>query len=264
MKTYKKSAVYTLLFSLIILLSLAGCTTTSDKPKPVTDKQKLLDNRLQLSIRYIQTGNHERAREHLKRAEEINGRSPQVHDLYALLYEREREFKVAENHFKKALSYDSSFTRGRNNYGSFLLRQGRAKDACDQFKRGADDLGYARRFELYYKIGLCESSLGQEELASDAFLKSLALNQQFSQASLELAQIAYDNKNYPEAKKYLSHYNNNRNRPSARGLWLGIRLEHLFDNKDARDSHALALKNLFPESQENLLYQNWLKNGYEF
>ena len=252
--------------ALLLTAVLAACTTTSNsnKPQPINDKEKLLDNRLQLAIKYMQTGNHERAREHLSRAEEINSRSPEVHDLYALLYQREREFEIAESHYKKALSYDSGFTRGRNNYGSFLLRQGRTKDACEQFKQAASDLGYARRFELYYKIGLCALRLGNQQEAKEAFLKSLALRSQFAAPSLELAQIAYDDKNYAQAKKYLNHYNNNRSRPSAPGLWLGVRLEHMFGDRDARDSKGLALKNLFPDSEENLRYQKWLKNGYQF
>ena len=251
-------------FSMLLLVSMVGgCTSTAKTNQVSVSRDEQLQNRLQLAVNYMRSGNHERAREHLARAEEIDSRSPEVHDLYALLYQREREFDIAEKHYKKALGYDPGFTRGRNNYGSFLLRQGRAEEACEQFKKGAEDLSYVRRFELFYKIGLCATRTGDNRAAIEALLKSLALNQQFSPASLELASISFSEKEYAKAKQYLNHYNSHRYRPTPRGLWLGVQLEHMFGNKDARDSQGLALKNLFPDSEENLRYQNWLKNGYK-
>ena len=251
------------LLALLIAALLSACVATPTTSKSGADKEEQLSNRLQLAINYIRTNNHERAREHLQRAEEIDSRSPEVQDLYALLYQREREFEIAEQHYKKALSYDASFTRGRNNYGSFLLRLGRAEEACEQFKKGSQDLGYIRRFELFHKIGLCELLSSNRADAKDAFLKTLALNKQYSPAALELAQIAFDEKQYAQSKQFLNHYNEYRRQPTSRGLWLGVQLEHMFGNKDARDSQGLALKNLFPDSEENLRYQNWLKNGYQ-
>jgi type IV pilus assembly protein PilF len=58
----------------------------------------------------------------------------------------------------------------------------------------------------------------------------------------------------------LDKYNENRRRPTPRGLWLGVRLEHQLGNKDAEASQGLALRNLFPNSRENQEYQNWLND----
>ncbi len=247
---------------LLAVLLLSACVSTSNRPEAKFDKQKALSSRLQLAINYIQTNNHEAARENLQRAMDIDSRSPEIYDLYALIYEREREFDIAEKNFHKALSLDPGFTRGRNNYGSFLLRRNRAVEACEQFRLGADDLNYPRRAELFYKIGLCELMQSKRAQAREAFLKALGLNVSFAPASLELAEMAYTEQNYAQAKQYLSHYDKFRRGPSPRGLWLGIRLEQIFGNLDARDSKGLALKNLFPDSEENLQYQQWLKNGY--
>ncbi len=156
-----------LLVILLAAMFLSGCISTSNRPDAKFDKEKALSSRLQLAINYIQANNHEAARENLQMAQEIDSRSPEVYDLYALIYEREREFDIAEKNFHKALSLDPGFTRGRNNYGSFLLRRNRAVEACEQFRKGAEDLNYPRRAELFYKIGRCElMHLASPRLAS--------------------------------------------------------------------------------------------------
>lgn len=248
--------------ALLAMLVFTGCVSTTSRPQPAVNEQKVLDSRLQLAVNYIQANNYVAAREHLNKALEIDRRSPEVHVLFAQIYWQEREFEIAEQYFNKALAYDSGFTRGRNNYGSFLMSRNRAPEACDQFRKGAEDLNYPRRSELFFKIGLCELMQARRDEARDAFLKTLALNGSFAPASLELADMAYADKNYSQAKQYLSHYDKYRRGPTARGLWLGVRLEHWFGNLDGRDSKGMALRNLFPDSEENLQYQQWLRNDY--
>jgi len=44
---------------------------------------------------------------------------------------------------------------------------------------------------------------------------------------------------------------------SASGLWLGIRLAHRFGNQDEQASYELALKRLYPASEEYKDWQQW-------
>ena len=44
---------------------------------------------------------------------------------------------------------------------------------------------------------------------------------------------------------------------------MAVRLEHAFGNKDGEASKALALKNLFPYSEEAIAYKAWLKGREE-
>ncbi len=242
-------------------LLIAGCTTTTTSTqKPETDKKKILDNRLQLALGYMGQGNHERAREHLNKAMKVNSRSPELHDVWALLYQREMELEAAEAHYKKALSYDPTFTRGRNNYGLFLLRLNRVEEAYEQFVIGSQDLGYPKRADILYKVGLTAIKLDRFDEAEAAFTKAAVLSPQMSVAYLELAEIAYDRGDLSRAKQLLEKYNATKSGAHPRGLWLGIRLEHSAGNLDAEASQGMALKNLFPNSNENREYQNWLKN----
>lgn len=242
-----------LLSGVFSVLFLMGCTTTTTSPranKPEVDTEKVMDNRLQLALGYMGQGNHERAREHLNKAMEVNSRSPELHDVWALLYQRENELEAAESHYKKALSYNPKFTRGRNNYGLFLLRLNRAEEAYQQFVIGSEDLGYPKRAELFYKVGITALRLNKNKEAEDAFTKAAILSPSMSVAYLELAELSYGKGDYPRAKALLDKFNSTKSNASAKGLWLGVRLERHLGNRDAEASQGMALKKLFPDSQE--------------
>ena len=267
-----------LLSGILSTLLLVGCTTTTTTTKSIAttnttnskvqdkghkaevDKEKALQNRLQLALGYMGKGDHERARVHLNKAMEVNPRSPEVHDVWALLYQREREMEVAESYYKKALSYDPTFTRGRNNYGLFLLRLNRVEEAHQQFVTASQDLGYPKRAELFYRVGITALKLNKDKEAEEAFTKAAVLNPQMFVAYLELAGITYERGDHPRAKLFLNKYNSIKPNSNPRGLWLGVRVEHSLGNQDAEASQGMALRNLFPDSKENKEYQSWLKN----
>lgn len=259
----KKRSAPCLVVWVFSVLLMASCTTTTTingvKEEPVADS-KILENRIQLALGYMSKGDHEGARQNLNKAMAVNSRSPELHDVWALLYQKEGEFGEAEAHYKKALSYDPLFTRGRSNYGLFLLRQGRYEEAYQQFSKGAEDLGYPRRAEMFYKVGIAALQLGKLAEAENAFTRAAVLNPQLSGAYLELAELAYNREDYPRAKQLLTEYNNIKKGPSPKELWLGVRLERSLGDKDAEASQGLALRNLFPDSRENQEYQSWLKN----
>ncbi len=253
----KLSSVFFIVGLLAVLLSV-GCATA--KNGAGVDKQKVLENRLDLAMGYLTRGDHERARFHLNKAMEVDSSSPAVHDAWALLYQQEKEFEEAESHFRKALSYDPKFTRGRNNYGMFLLNMDRFEDAYDQFLKGSEDLGYPRRAELFLKVGVTALQLNKLAEAEAAFEKALDLDSRMALAHIELADLAFRRGDYLLAQQRLNHYNSTRNSPTPRGLWLGVRLADKLGNRDAEASQGLALRNLYPDSRENQEYKNWLND----
>lgn len=249
-----------LLFSIVMMVGCTSTTTTNGVANAQVNRDKALENRLQLALGYMSRGDRERARQHLEKAMEIDSRSAKVEEVWALLYQQEMELGEAEAHYKKALSYDPAFTRGRNNYGMFLLRQERYEEAYQQFKIGSEDLAYPKRGEIFLKSGVTAVKLNKLAEAEQALQKAAVLEPQLSQPYLELADIAYQRGDYQRARQLLEKYNESRRRPTPRGLWLGVRLENQLGNKDAEASQGLALRNLFPNSRENQEYQNWLND----
>lgn len=246
---------------LLALLMTGGCAPqpgAAGRAAPVSMQQALEDH-IQLGLGYIGQGNRESARHHLNKALEINANSAGVHNGLALLYQMEQEHALAERHYKRALSLDRDFTRARNNYGVFLVQQQRVEEAYRQFKLAVRDTSYELRPQAFLSLGVTANMLGLEEEAVEAWSRAIALQPRLPAPYLELADYYHRTGDYPQARRYLAAYDSLA-APSARSIWLGLRLEHRFGNQDGVASKALALTKLFPYSQEYLEYQEWLAN----
>lgn len=252
----------------VAVLVVAGCTTTNTSSSKTmtsgtsdTDKKHrrsdALDNYIKLGLGYLSEGNRDGARFNFQKALEINSRSPGAHNGLALLYQLDKEYPLAEEHFRKALQYDSKYTRGRNNFGVFLYKRKRYDEAFEQLTIASEDVNYSRRARVFLSLGMAASRLGKEAEAKQAWEKALALDPRMSTPYFELADIYFREQDLPRAKIYLDRFEAMVG-PTARALWLGVRLERAFANKNGEASKALALKKMFPYSKEYLAYKEWL------
>ena len=201
----------------VLISALLGCVSSTEIKRTAADPQEAFSRHIKLAMQYIGSKNRDLARVHLQKAAkyESRDRRAQLHNGYGLLYQMEQETALAEKHFRKALASDKTDSSARYNFAAFLYNQRRFKEARQQMKLVSADLGYERRPQALYILGLAQRQTGQ-------------------QYSL-LAQ------------------------PTAKSLWLAVRIEDSFGNRDAAASQGLKLKNLFPYSSENLEYQKWLK-----
>lgn len=253
-----------------LTVALAGCTTTttttsrtltSENAKVGSDKdrqQAALENYIELGLGYLRRDNREQARANFKRALDIDSRSAAAHNGMALLYQVNREFELAEKHYLQAIGYDSGFTQGRNNYAVFLVHRDRLEDAYQQLVIASQDLHYPRRGQIFLSLGEVASGLGKTSEAIAAWERVTGLNPRVGLPYLSLAEAYFDQGDYPRAKAYLDQFSR-LSKPSAPSLWLAVRLEDAFDNADGVASKGLALKNLFPYSEQALAYQKWLE-----
>ena len=262
----KKTVVYRYLLAIVLLSSavLAGCVSQQSpswRSKPISMEDALRDH-IQLGLGYISEGNRDAARHHLSKALEIDSRSSGAHNGMALLYQLEQESELAEEHYKKALRYDSKNSQARNNYGVFLVQQQRIEEAHDQFARVAEDTGYDSRAQAYVNLGITAMELEREQEAVDAWQRAVALNPRLPVPYLELADHFFQKGDFVLARRMLSAFDS-LSRPVPRSLWLGVRIDAQFGNKDGMASKGLALKKLYPYSRENLDYQAWLEERGE-
>lgn len=232
------------------LLGVGGCVTQSeggmgDPATPETRVQAQLD----LARGYLEQGNTERARKALNKALEINSRSVEAHVLLAVLNAAEGEDGLAERHFKTALGMDPRNAQALNNYGSFLYSKGRYEEAVQHLKILVKDTDYRARAQAYENLGLAELKIGDVQSARESFSRSLQLSFAQPQASLELAQMAYDEGDFQVASEYYDGFRSQA-RQTPRSLCLGMKLSQQAGDTDRMASYALALNNLFPESTE--------------
>lgn len=258
--TLNKLLLAILLTSMVLI---SGCVATTSKARQAPDPEAAYQQHIKLAMQYIGTKNRDLARVHLEKAARFDSRSTraqmsQLHNGYALLYQMEQETELAETHYRKAIASNKSDSMARYNFGAFLFNQGRFEDARKQMRLVSDDLSYERRPQAFYILGLCQNKLNQQQQALDSFAKATQLMPRFAAPYLDAAEIYFAQQSYPRAKRALDQYAYLA-QSTARSLWLAVRLEDRFGNKDAASSQGLQLKNLFPYSRENLEYQKWLK-----
>lgn len=244
-------------FLLILFLVTGGCSTTTNR-QPV-DLDKAVEDHVQLALNYISEGERKKARHHLLKAIDIDKKSAGTHNGLALLYQLEQEDELADKHYKKAIGYDKDFTRARNNYGIFLYQKGRFSEAREQFIRASEDTHYELRPQVFYALGLAAQQLKDSRQAEESWRKAIVLQPRYAPPYLELAELAFEHQSFAEARRILATFDQ-LSRPTPRSLWLAVRIESHFGNRDALASKGLALEKLFPDSRENQMYQTWRKD----
>jgi type IV pilus assembly protein PilF len=242
---------------LLLTASLvAGCVSTGnvDPMKTGKGRDEARDAYTQLGIGYLQEGATERAKVPLKKALELDPASADAHAALALVFQIEMEPKLADEHYRKALSQRSGDARLLNNYGSFLFEQKRYQEALERYQQAAQDTLYPERSRVFENLGLTALMLKQREQAKAYFERSLRLNSRRPRALLEMAMISYEDKLYVPARGYYESYTVLAEH-DARSLLLGTRLARIFEDRDNAASLGLQLRRLYPGTPE---YQQYL------
>ncbi|GAB1269225.1 type IV pilus biogenesis/stability protein PilW [Aurantivibrio infirmus] len=243
---------------ILFVSGITACVTTVEGGgnKNATP-ERALGSYIQLGFGYLQAQNREQARINFNKALGIDRKSVEANEGMALLHQLNGEAKLAEDFFKAAIRYDGTFARVRNNYGNFLFQHERYEEAYKQFEVAGNDLNYERRSVALVNLGRTALKLGNVERAEALFDHALGLDPKLVSALEELAELKFNKGEYALAKSYIDQYGK-ITKHSARTLWLGIRLERIFGNKDNEASYGLALRNLHPYSQEYLDYKQSL------
>ena len=254
MKTQRDPRVCRTWLILAAVAALSGCVTETTLQERRADPEKSLQTHVDLGIGYLSRGDLARAKEKLDRAMELDGNSALVHNAFGLLYQVEGEDAIAERHFQRAIRLDPRFALARNNYGALLFEAGRYPEAIAQLRAAAEDPFYRARPQVYENLGVCYLRLPDLAAAEEAFKRAVAMNPSQARSLLELAELAFGRQDYVNAREFYSRYVVEAQQ-SARGLWLGIRIARVFQDRNQEASYAMMLKNIFPASDEYRQYQ---------
>ncbi len=235
---------------------LAGCVTTGnvDPMKTGKGREEARDAYVQLGIGYLQQGETERAKVPLKKALELDSSNADAHAALALVFQIEMEPKLADEHFRKAISQRRDDARLLNNYGSFLFEQKRYQEAMERYTQAAQDNLYPERSRVFENLGLTALQLQQREQAKAYFERSLRLNSRQPRALMEMSLLSFEDKQFVPARSYYESYLTLAPH-DARSLLLGVRLAKVFEERDNAASLGLQLKRLYPGTPE---YQQYL------
>jgi type IV pilus assembly protein PilF len=214
-----------ILFVIVVLLNIS-CGISQQTQQIPKDKQKAVDNYLNLAQAYYVSGSYEQAITPLKRASVIDPNSASVYGMLAMTYQALGEYKTAKQFFKQALAIKSSayISSIRNNYAIFLLENKEHAAAYSEFAKVTEDLSYTNRSRTFENMGITAMRMHNYDQAIHAFNNALRLNDGLLVANKELASI-YMQKNQPElALGYFRNFMAKNDKPAVEHYQLGINI----------------------------------------
>jgi type IV pilus assembly protein PilF len=159
------------------------------------------------------------------------------------------EQRLAEDSFQQALRLAPGDPEISNNYGWFLCQTGREQQAIGYFMAAAKNPLYTTPTKPYTNAGICAYRVKNDKAAQEFLSTALRLAPENNQARLGLAEVAYRQGRYNEAKQWTSDIEKTME-PTADVIWMALRIERKLGNREAEARYAAQLRRRFPGSPE--------------
>lgn len=252
--------------SVVVLSACVALPERSVEPTPEpmpSAGQKDIHTRAKLHTElaslYFQANNLIVALEELTIAISINPSYAQAYGTRGVVLYYIKEYESARKDFQRALELDDKDPEINNNYGWFLCRTGKEKQAIAYFDKAIKNPLYQTPEVAYLNAGACHVKLGDLDAAEEAVRRSMRFSADNPQAQFQLANIFYLRGNVDAARKYLTELARAGD-PGAEVLWLLLRVERRLGNASAESTLAAQLRRKYPDSPE---YQALLKGAFE-
>ncbi len=232
---------------------LSGCTGSGSN-RTNGNETEVLQRTIALAVGYLRAGKYGDAKDTLTRALDIDPRNSLALTTLGVAYELEGEIGLAERNFKRAISVAPKDSQAHNNYAAFLFRQDQFGDAKKHWLIASEDTFFTLRPQVYANLGRVNKLLGEAAAAEEAYVRAVELNPSLPQALLPLANLRFDQRNYVEAKFYHERYESVAPQ-TPEALWLCVRVARIFSEKNKEASCSLALRNIFPATEEYRLLE---------
>ena len=249
--------------SLGAMVLLAGCTATgsgSDQgaqqaastQTAVSDQQARAKVHTELGSLYLLDGRSAIALEEARIAIAADANYAPAYNLLGLTHMGLNEMKQAEENFQKALRLAPGDPEISNNYGWFLCQTGREQQAIGYFMAAAKNPLYTTPTKPYTNAGICAFRVKNDKAAQEFLSTALRLSPDNNQARLGLAEIAYRQGRYTEARQWTADIEKMME-PTADVIWMVLRIERKLGNREAEARYASQLRRRFPGSPEQEL-----------
>jgi len=239
---------------LIMLLLVSGLLQACVAVDPSKGRnEEASDVNTEMGLGYLQQNNYELANEKLLKALRQNPESVKANYVYAVLQDKLGETELAEYHYRKATELDPKNSEAANNFGAFLCRHGRQLESEKYFLKALDNPLYKTPEYAYSNAAICLLQVNETEKAKVFLRRAIELKTDFGPALLALGDVLYNEGDFVNAKIYIDRYYL-VSQPTARSLWLAIRITLELDDQGDIEELAQRLETEFPDSRE---YAEW-------
>ncbi len=247
---------------IMLCACLIGCAANSNTSMVGEDsaaqkQAKAAQINVQLGLGYFKQGDVQRAQEKLLRASEQAPNSPDVAGALGFYFERTGNINQAKISYEKAIQLTKGQGPQLNNYGAFLCRQGKYKQANQYFEKASADIHYINLAGALENAGLCALAIPNISLAEQFFERAFIKDPKRTKALYELIKIAFEKKHYDVVLKRVEQYQL-VNPLEASIVWLGYQAAMKSGTKEKAENFAWFLKNRFSQSFE---YKQWLASS---
>jgi type IV pilus assembly protein PilF len=243
-----------------VLVLLAGCTATgsgsgqgaqqaASTQVAASDQQARAKVHTELGSLYLLDGRSAIALEEARIAIAADPNYAPAYNLLGLTHMGLGEQRLAEDSFQKALRLAPGDPEISNNYGWFLCQTGREDQSIGYFMAAANNPLYTTPTKPYTNAGICAFRVKNDKAAQEFLSTALRLSPDNNQARLGLAEIAYRQGRYSEAKQWTADIEKTME-PTADVIWMALRIERKLGNREAEARYAAQLRRRFPGSPE--------------
>jgi len=224
-------------------------TTQANSEDPLRYRARV---HTELAANYFQRGQMAVALEELREAIRLDPRYGVAHSILGLVHAELNEFAKADASFLEAIKVAPAEGEIRNNYGSYLCRQNRAKDGLEQFDAALRLPLYQTPNQALENAGTCALGASLIRPAESYFLRLIQLQPFSSRGYQGLAAIALKTARYEEVRRHVRMGLNAQ--PHTPELYFyGACAERNLNDRGADESYTMQLKSRFPDSPLNEL-----------
>ncbi|SDI61174.1 type IV pilus assembly protein PilF [Ferrimonas sediminum] len=252
MKAWMAIGISMVLWGCVSQTTLDGRQVT--QTDPAVEAEQAARERVALALGYLERGDLEAAKRNLDRALEHQPQSESALLTLAYYFEQVQETAQAGVVYRRVIDLHPHSADARNNYGVFLCRQGEWPQSERQLLAAIELPDYAKQGKSYENLARCALKAGLAEPAQQYFQMALKYDPGRTDLWLELAELAFRQQDYPQARLALSQYHA-MNAASAATLWLGVEIESRANHKKAAQRFGAQLLVNYPESEQAKAYR---------
>ncbi|MDP9007887.1 MAG: type IV pilus biogenesis/stability protein PilW [Pseudomonadota bacterium] len=213
---------------------------------------------MQLAIEYMKLDQLSNARECIEKALSEDSSNPDVQMTAGLVYERINEMSKAEHAYDAANRLGKGDPNIANSYAVFLCRTGKTAAGEKLFLQVAVNPLYQTPWVALSNAGACARGAGDLVNAEKFFNRALANRPNYTEALLQLGNVAFDRGDAAQALDIVQRYLA-VNPPAPEVLWLGFRAQRKLGDPVAAAVYARRVQTEFPNSEQA---QN-MRNGVD-
>ncbi len=224
--------------------------TDSDEPE-VRRRARL---RVELASGYFEQGKNKVALDEVKQALAADPSYAPAYNLRGLIYLRLQEPGLAEASFQQAIRLAPRDGDSWHNLGWMHCEAGRYGEAVDAFGKALQQPQYAAMAKTWMSQGICQARAGQALDAERSLMRAFELDAGNPVTIYTLTSLLMQRKDYARAQFYIRRLNNSE-LANAESLWLGARIEHRLNSREAARQLGEQLRRRYPESKEAAAYE---------